>query len=240
MVNATDCGGSRDRRAGCLYDADAKPGGSANLGNSGAGPNFAIEATGPTTIKLTWGAPTEGGRPTGYRIDVSDDGYTWELLSESVPGQDDEYDHDDLMARETKYYRIFAHNQGGGQIGPVAMPSPKSIATLASTVPDNPTDLTVEEGATKPQEQLDLEWTPPKTPPERRFTSTRWRSPQNPADLSLSTSRTLTVSDVPTSAVDMVYCGVDGSENCTYTFKRFAGARDLELPGLCRERGRLR
>ena len=102
--------------------------------------NFAIEATGPTTIKLTWGAPTEGGRPTGYRIDVSDDGYTWELLSESVPGQDDEYDHDDLMARETKYYRIFAHNQGGGQIGPVAMPSPTSIATSASTVPDNPTE----------------------------------------------------------------------------------------------------
>ena len=181
--------------------------------------NFAIEATGPTTIKLTWGAPTEGGRPTGYRIDVSDDGLTWELLSESVPGQDDEYDHDSLMARETKYYRIFAHNQGGGQIGPVAMPSPTSIATLASTVPDNPTDLTVEQGATKPQEQLDLEWTPPETPDGTTIYQYKVAFSQDPADLSLSNSRTLTVSEVPTIAVDKVYCGQDGSENCTYTFK---------------------
>ena len=189
------------------------------LATPGQVQNFAIEATGPTTIKLTWGAPTEGGRPTGYRIDVSDDGYTWELLSESVPGQDDEYDHDSLMARETKYYRIFAHNQGGGQIGPVAMPSPTSIATLASTVPDNPTDLTVKQGATIPQEQLDLEWTPPETPPGTTMYQYKVAFSQNPGDLSLSRSRTLTVSDVPTSAVDMVYCGLDGSENCTYTFK---------------------
>ena len=42
---------------------------------------------------------------------------------------------------------------------------------------------------------------------------------QNPDNLSLSTSRTLTVSEVPTSAADKVYCGVDGSEDCTYTFK---------------------
>ena len=89
--------------------------------------DFTAEATGPDTIKLTWNAPTEGGRQTGYRVDVSDDGLTWELLSESVPGQDDEYEHDSLMARETKYYRIFAHNQGGGQIGPVAMSSPRTL-----------------------------------------------------------------------------------------------------------------
>ena len=136
-----------------------------------------------------------------------------------MPGQDDEYDHDSLMARETKYYRIFAHNQGGGQIGPVAMPSPTSIATLASTVPDNPTDLTVVEGATMPEEQLDLEWTPPETPPGTTIYQYKMAFNQNPGDLRLSRSRTLTVSEVPTDAVDKVYCGQDGSENCTYTFK---------------------
>ena len=188
------------------------------LATPGQVQNFAIEATGPTTIKLTWGAPTEGDRPTGYRIDVSDDGYTWELLSESVPGQDDEYDHDDLMARETKYYRIFAHNQGGGQIGPVAMPSPTSIATLASTVPANPTDLSVARGST-PQEMLDLEWTPPETPPGTTIYQYKVAFSQNPANLNLGQSRTLTVSPVPTSATDKVYCGQDGSENCMYTFK---------------------
>ena len=180
--------------------------------------DFAIEATGPTTIKLTWGAPTEGDRPTGYRIDVSDDGYTWELLSESVPGQDDEYDHDDLMARETKYYRIFAHNQGGGQIGPVALSSPRSIATLASTVPDNPIDLTVDVGTIQ-QEELDLEWTPPETPPGTTIYQYKVAFNQDPGNLTLSGSRTLTVSDVPTPAVDKVYCGQDGSESCTYTFE---------------------
>ena len=42
---------------------------------------------------------------------------------------------------------------------------------------------------------------------------------QNPGNLSLSQSRTLTVSEVPTSAVDMVYCGSDGTDECEYTFK---------------------
>ena len=138
--------------------------------------DFTAEATGPDTIKLTWGAPTEGGRQTGYRIDMSPDGLTWELLSESVPGQDDEYEHDGLMARQTTYYRIFAHNQGGGQIGPVAMSSPASIDTMASTAPDNPTDLEVVRGA-PPQEHAHPDLGRRRKPlTERPSTSTRWRS----------------------------------------------------------------
>ena len=168
--------------------------------------DFEAEATGPDTIKLTWGAPTDGGRQTGYRIDVSDDGYTWELLSESVPGQDDEYEHDGLMARETKFYRIFAHNQGGGQIGPVAMSSPTSIATMASTPPDNPTDLEIVHGAT-PQTMLTLTWMPPETPDGTAIHQYKVAYAQNPGNLSLSQSRTLTVSEVPTSSATMVYCG---------------------------------
>ena len=85
-----------------------------------------LEATGPTSLKLEWVAPDPdtGGRPTGYRIDVSDDGLTWELLEGSWPSQDDEYEHTGLLARQTKYYRIFAHNTGGNQDRPGGFPQP--------------------------------------------------------------------------------------------------------------------
>ena len=108
--------------------------------------NVTLESTGPTSIKLAWDPPTEGGRPAAYRIDVSDDGRTWELLAGSWPSQNDDYDHTGLSARETKHYRIFAHNTSGTKIGPVAFPTPASEITDASTAPGNPMDVKATKG----------------------------------------------------------------------------------------------
>ena len=164
--------------------------------------NFKAEATGPDTIKLTWDAPTTGGRASGYRVDMSDDGLTWELLRESIPGQDDEYDHIGLMARQTKYYRIFAHNTGGTKIGPVAASSPMSVATKASTKAMSPTDLEAEAGdgagpVMKTQTQITLTWMPPETPTGTKIHGYKVAYAQNPGNLSLGQSQTLKVSDTP-------------------------------------------
>ena len=225
MVSATDCGGSRDRRAGRVHDAAAQRGGGANFGNPGQVQNFKATATGPDTIKLTWDAPTEGGRASGYRIDMSADGYTWELLSESVPGQDDEYDHSGLMARQTQFYRIFAHNTGGTKIGVVAMSDPMSVTTMASTRPDAPTDVTAVNGppaaAGTPdadsRTKITVTWTPPETPDGTKIHQYRVAYAQNPGNLGLSQTQDLTVSPVPTTEDDEVYCGANGDQ-CTYAF----------------------
>ena len=196
-----------------------------------------LEATGPTSLKLKWNAPDpgDGGRPTGYRIDVSDDGLTWELLEGSWPSQDDEYEHTSLLARHTKYYRIFAHNTGGTKIGPVAFPTPSFAATEASTKPGNPTGVTATRGklvtyppgeaaTTSTRTEITVRWDEPETPDGTKIYQYRVAFAPNPADLGLDQARTLTVVDVPTTAVDEVYCGHTGSANgglaCVYTFTK--------------------
>ena len=85
-------------------------------------------------------------------------------------------------------------------------------------MPDSPTDLTVVQGST-PQTMLTLTWTPPETPDGTAIHQYKVAFAQNPDNLSQSQSRTLTVSEVPTSDADMVYCGSDGTDDCEYTFR---------------------
>ena len=178
--------------------------------------NFMLEATGPTSIKLTWDEPTDGGRPSAYRIDVSEDGLTWELLEGSWPGQDTEYEHTGLMARQTKYYRMFAHNTGGTKIGLVAFPTTRSATTDASTKPENPTGLTATKGTATPalaaadtatKTSITVRWDEPETPPGTTIHQYKVAYAVDPDNLGLHQVRTLKVVDVPTSKADEVYCG---------------------------------
>ena len=63
-----------------------------------------------------------------------------------MPAQGTEYEDTGLSARETKYYRIFAHNTSGTKIGPVAFPTPAMAVTDASTTPDDPEDVNGHQG----------------------------------------------------------------------------------------------
>ena len=195
--------------------------------------NVTLESTGPTSIKLAWDPPTEGGRPTAYRIDVSDDGRTWELLAGSWPSQNDDYDHTGLSARETKYYRIFAHNSGGTKIGPVAFPTPAWEITDASTAPDNPTDAMATKGVTvRPpaanadtRTKITVRWDEPDAPDGTSIHQYKISYAVNPADLGLNDQvQTLTVVDNPDEADDdNVFCGYtadNASRDCKYTFKK--------------------
>ena len=195
--------------------------------------NVTLESTGPTSIKLAWDPPTDGGRPTAYRIDVSDDGRTWELLAGSWPSQNDDYDHTGLSARETKYYRIFAHNSSGTKIGPVAFPTPAWEITDASTAPDNPTDVVATKGvAVRPptanadtRTKITVRWDEPDAPPGTSIHQYKISYAVNPADLGLNDQvQTLTVVDNPDEADDdNVFCGYtadNAGRDCKYTFKK--------------------
>ena len=196
--------------------------------------NVTLESTGPTSLKLAWDPPTEGGRPAAYRIDVSDDGYTWELLAGSWPSQNDDYDHTGLSARETKYYRIFAHNTSGMKIGPVAFPSPASEITDASTAPENPTDVTATKGVavTPPAANADtrtkitVRWDEPDDPDGTSIHEYKIAYAVNPADLRLNSNQvqTVTVVDNPDEAdADHVFCGFTANNDgrdCKYTFTK--------------------
>ena len=197
--------------------------------------NVTMESTGPTSLKLSWDPPTEGGRPAAYRIDVSDDGYTWELLAGSWPSQNDDYDHTGLSARETKYYRIFAHNTSGTKIGPVAFPEPASEITDASTAPDNPTDVKATKGeAVSPptmatadtRTKITVRWDEPDAPDGTSIHQYKIAYAVDPEDLGLNDQvQTLTVVDNPDEEdADHVFCGftatINDSRDCKYTFTK--------------------
>ncbi len=194
--------------------------------------NVMLESTGPTSLKLTWDAPTDGGRPTAYRIDVSDDGLTWQLEDGSLPAQATEYEDTGLSARETKYYRIFAHNTSGTKIGPVAFPTPAMAVTDASTTPEDPDDVTATRGtAVNPpssatdatRTMITLRWDEPDEPDGTSIVEYKIAYAINPADLSLDDQvQSLTVvNNIDEADDDHVYCGFTAGNDgldCQYTF----------------------
>ena len=123
------------------------------------------EGTEQEEILLDWSEPTDGGSARSYRIDISDNGgYTWVALESDFRGTS--YTHDGLMANETHHYRVFALNQHG-----ISVVSDVASGTTAdSWVPERPTDLTAEVGASGPIAETDahleitLEWDDPVDP----------------------------------------------------------------------------
>ena len=129
----------------------------------GAPTNLKVTALSPTSIELSWDPPTDGGSPDGYRLDYSDDGQVWEPL-EATYDSEVYTDDDGLMAKQTRYYRVFAYNSAGH--GHVL--GPMSAETKQSTVPAAVEDLdatsTDDDPATEFFDQIDLTWSPVDNP----------------------------------------------------------------------------
>ena len=97
-------------------------------------------------LEVSWGAPTEGGFVTSYRIDISDDGMRWFSYITDHLDSDTSFIYGDdagemLLAKQTKHFRVFAFNDHGTGPGYDA-----SGATSASHVPERPTLLTATDG----------------------------------------------------------------------------------------------
>ena len=86
-------------------------------GLPGAVTKLEAKADGTKAVDLSWSAPSTGGAPTGYRIDVSADGQAWSAHATTT---DTSYRDTKLSkaAGSVRYYRVFAVNSAG--TGPVS------------------------------------------------------------------------------------------------------------------------
>ena len=93
-------------------------------------------AAGPTTINLSWTAPTNtgGASITGYRIEVSPNGTSnWTNLQANTGSPATSYSHTGLSAGTTRYYQISAINSvGTGAASNVASATTSSASTMLS------------------------------------------------------------------------------------------------------------
>ena len=125
-------------------------------------------ANGKTEIKLTWNAPTTGGAPTRYRIDISEEDIDtgaiegtqkWVAHYVSLNG-DTRTNYTDTMGLKpgtTRYYRVFAMNEFG--TGPVSFdPTYHFATTVGSGAPDRVPSLSA---ITVGPNQIDLSWSVP-------------------------------------------------------------------------------
>ena len=100
----------------------------------GAPEGLTAAGNGQTRIDLSWRAPaSDGGAAiTGYRIEVSENGSTWNDLVADTRNAATSYSHTGLTAGSTRHYRVSAINSAG--TGP-----PSNIAT-GTTAGDAATD----------------------------------------------------------------------------------------------------
>ena len=95
----------------------------------GAPTRLTATASGPTEIDLSWSAPSDDGGAaiTGYRIEVSEDGASWNDLVGDTRSTATGYSHTGLTPGVTRHYRVSAINSAG--VGP-----PSNIANAATGV----------------------------------------------------------------------------------------------------------
>ena len=100
----------------------------------GAPEGLTAAGNGQTRMDLSWSAPpSDGGAAiTGYRIEVSENGSTWNGLVADTRNAATSYSHTGLTAGSTRHYRVSAINSAG--TGP-----PSNIAT-GTTAGDAATD----------------------------------------------------------------------------------------------------
>ena len=105
-------------------------------------PPTALEAApyGDDAVLLSWTAPASGTTPTGYKVEVSDDGTTdWTDAEDDTESTDTSWIHEGLMASATRHYRVSSVASGTA-----STPSATdSATTCAAGVPWCPT-LTAE------------------------------------------------------------------------------------------------
>ena len=77
--------------------------------------NLSATAHGRTAINLAWVAPRNTGNApiTGYRIEVSSDGSSWEHLLANTGSTATTYAHRGLPPGTTRHYRVYAINSAG-------------------------------------------------------------------------------------------------------------------------------
>ena len=114
------------------------------------------EADGRTMMDLSWNAPTTGGDATHYRIDRSDDTYTWKALTVTTDAATTHTDTG-LKPVRTYHYRVFAVNSSG--TGPVSVEENYAFDTTASV--EGPGTLALLSAVAKSDTQIDLTWRAP-------------------------------------------------------------------------------
>ena len=100
----------------------------------GAPTGLTATANGQTQVDLAWSAPLEDGGTTvtGYRIEVSLNGSSWNDLVSDSRSTATTYSHTELAAVSTRHYRVSAINsEGTGPASNVA-----NATTDAATAPD--------------------------------------------------------------------------------------------------------
>ena len=97
--------------------------------------NLVATGDSPTSIDLTWDAPTDGDTPDGYRLDYSEDGAVWFSLAANHTST--AYTHSGLKERQTIHYRVFASNT----VGTSGVSQIARATTKISVVPDAPEDF---------------------------------------------------------------------------------------------------
>ena len=158
MVSAPGGGYRRRRRPGHLFAALAPNAAQAEheelpgAGHRAEGRSGRAHAM----MDLSWNAPTTGGDATHYRIDRSDDTYTWKALAVTT---DTATTHTDtgLKPSRTYYYRVFAVNSSG--TGVVSIEENYAFDTTASV--EAPGTLALLSAVAKSDTQIDLMWRAP-------------------------------------------------------------------------------
>ncbi len=114
-------------------------------------------ASGPTTINLSWTAPSNNGGAsiTGYQIEVSPNGTdNWNNLVANTQSTATTYTHSGLDANTTRHYRVRAINS----VGPGPVSTAANATTGAATAPGAPTSLTATADG---QTTINLRWAAP-------------------------------------------------------------------------------
>ena len=112
-------------------------------------------ADGQTEIDLSWTAPSDyGGAPiTGYKIEVSTNGSSWNDLVADTDSTSTSYSHTGLSAGSTRHYRVLAINSEGtgpasGTDSATTESQSNAAPTTVGTIPDQVltlgTELTVD------------------------------------------------------------------------------------------------
>ena len=117
--------------------------------------NLTAAADGTSRIVLDWNAPAyDGGAEVeGYRIEVSENGLSWDDLVANTESTRTAYTHAGLAPASRRHYRVSAVNRvGPGDASNVAE------ATTDATTPDAPTNLTAMADGTS---RIDLDWNAP-------------------------------------------------------------------------------
>ena len=136
-------------------------------GRPGAPTDLRATADGRDEIDLSWKAPSDDGGDdiTGYRIEVSTNGNSWDDLEDDTRSTNTRYTHTGLDPGDTRHYRVSAINSAGA-----GEPSNEASATTEVGVPSIPLSFSA---SSVNQSEINLVWTAPLDDGGARITGYR-------------------------------------------------------------------